>query len=59
MPSDPDQDYDEGCALMAEAEEYWSRRNDPMTEYCEYCEGFYGECDCEEERKADKEAENE
>ncbi len=56
MPSDPDQDYDEGQALMAEEAEYWEKRNDPMTEYCEHCEGFYGECDCEEERKADKEA---
>jgi hypothetical protein len=49
MPSDPDQDYDEGQALMAEEAYYWERRNDPTTEYCEHCEGFYGECDCEEE----------
>jgi hypothetical protein len=59
MPSDPEQDRDEGHWLEAEEAEYWSKRNDPMTEYCEYCEGFYGECDCEEERKADKAAENE
>ena len=59
MPSDPEQDRDEGHWLEAEAHEYWTKRNDPMTQYCEYCEGFYGECDCEEEREADRKAEGE
>lgn len=49
MPSDPDQDYDEGQSLMAEDARYWRKVSDPMTEYCDTCGGFYGECDCEED----------
>jgi hypothetical protein len=57
MPSDPDQDRDESQGMDAEEAHYWARRSDPMEEYCEYCEGFYGECECEEKREAAKEEE--
>lgn len=46
MPSDPDQDYDEGQALMAEDAEYWSRRNDPGEDWCRDCDKFGEECRC-------------
>lgn len=59
MPSDPEQDYDEGLALEAEFQDYWAKRSDPMTQYCDYCEGFYGECQCEEDREAERKAEAE
>ena len=48
MPSDPEQDRDEAHAITAEDARYWRRRTDPMTEYCDECGGFYGECECEE-----------
>ena len=51
MPSDPDQDYDEGCALEAEANEYWSRRSDPGEQYCRECDRFAEECKCESEEE--------
>ncbi len=47
--SDPDQDRDEARGVDAEEARYWSRRSDPMEEYCDECGGFFGECDCEEE----------
>jgi|688.fasta_scaffold13059_18 hypothetical protein len=59
MPSDPDQDRDEAQGMDAEEAHYWKRRMDPMEEYCEYCEGFYGECECEEKREAERKAEEE
>lgn len=49
MPSDPDQDYDEGRALEAEAHEYWSRRNDPGEQWCRECDKFGEECRCDPE----------
>jgi len=30
-----------------------------MEQYCDYCEGFYGECDCEEKHEAYRKAEEE
>lgn len=51
MPSDPDQDYDEGCALKAEAHEYWSRRDDPGEDWCPECDQFGEDCKCESEDK--------
>jgi hypothetical protein len=59
MPSDPDQDRDEAQGMDAEEAHYWARRSDPMEQYCEYCEGFYGECDCEEKHEAYRKAEEE
>lgn len=47
MPSDPDQDYDEGQSLMAEEAHYWSRRNDPGEQWCRECDQFGEDCRCD------------
>lgn len=51
MPSDPDQDYDEGRELIGEADEYWSRRGDPGEQYCHECDKFAEDCKCESEEE--------
>ena len=57
MPSDPDQDYDEGHALEAEAHEYWSRRSDPGEQWCRECDKFSEECRCDQDDLHEEEAE--
>jgi hypothetical protein len=49
MPSDPDQDYDEGHTLMADADDYWSRRSDPGEYWCRECDRFGEDCRCDPE----------
>ena len=49
MPSDPDQDYDEGQALMAEDALYWSRRGDYYEDWCAECDKFGEDCKCQRE----------
>lgn len=47
MPSDPEQDRDEGQYLMAEEAHYWSRRNDPGEQWCRECDKFGEDCRCD------------
>ncbi len=55
MPSDPDQDYDEGQSLMAEEAHYWSRRNDPGEDWCAECDEFGEDCKCDPDNVNDDE----
>jgi hypothetical protein len=57
MPSDPDQDYDEGQSLMAEEAHYWSRRNDPGEQWCRECDKFGEDCRCDPDDLHEEEAE--
>jgi len=55
MPSDPEQDRDEGYALEAEAHEYWSRRADPSEEWCSVCNRFGEDCRCQPDEEDEEE----
>jgi hypothetical protein len=57
MPSDPDQDYDEGRSLEAEDSRYWRRRSDPAEDWCQECDRFGSECRCDPDDLHEEEAE--
>ena len=57
MPSDPDQDYDEGRSLEAEDGRYWRRRSDPAEDWCSECDRFGSECRCDPDDLHEEEAE--